>query len=596
MSAYSVTEPFPQFHDRAGNPLEAGYIYVGVAGATPMTTPITAYWDAACTVPAAQPIRTTNGYPTNNGAAARFFVNADDFSITVNDSTNSLVFTALNAGERFPSAIITGNFDASQVNYIQGDTGSQTRTVESKLRDIVSVFDFMTPAEIAAVKAGTFLVDVTAPIAAAVASPAQEIYFPQGGYLVSNNGSSDPAIYIQPVTAGKTLRGAGRQATVIRNVGNGAAIGSDGNPIQNNTSIHICDMSLEGQPGTGQGIRFYYTSQSTIERVDCYAHGDQGISLRSCAHISLVDCWSRSNTGVALLIAEDTFFTDVRGGTFEASASGAFVGLTGPGTAPRYTTFSGCAFRNNVNSNVDVNESADTRFVGCSFQTAGTTTTHHLLVNGLTGLASSVVVEGCSLVGINGAATTVGVYAEKCEDVVVSHSVIDCTGAVAYDIKATAAQTIIADNGVIAGTRTDASTSTVIREQSGTASIWSFSDGPLQLGFDVNANAFRFRGFPLAGVNSIFEIDQWRTWVQTATGQMRIKGTDPASAGDGYSLGPGLDSYTVATLPAGAPVGYMAIVTNQLGAPVWGAAPTPGGALSCAVIHWGGGTWTVFGK
>jgi len=598
MSAYSVTEPFPQFHDRAGNPIEAGYIYVGAAGALPLNTPITAYWDAACTVPAAQPIRTTNGYPTNNGAAARFYVNANDFSITVNDSTNSLVFTALNAGERFPASVITGNFDASQVDYTQGDTGSQVRTVESKLQDTVSVFDFMTTAQIAAVKAGTFLVDVTAPILAAIASPAQEIYFPQGGYLVDNTVAGTPAILIGSVTAGKTLRGAGRQATVIRNVGDGAAIASIGNAIIPNTSITIADMSIEGQPGTGPGVLLSYTSQAVLERLDLSAHGTDGIKVQLGAHISIIDCWSRVNTSDGLLIGDSAFFVDVRGCTFESnSRHGVTISQDGGAASPRWATFTGSAFRTNAVRNVNVEAVRDIRLFGCSSEVVGSgATLRHVSVDGGGGLASSVILDGCSIVGINGAATTVGVYAAACEDLTVSQSVIDCTGSTAYNLLGTASRTRLVQNAIIVGTETDNGTGTVKTTTSTTEYVQTTATSIMRLAFRAITNAFRFRTLVAGGTFPIFEMQGWRIWLDNTTANLRVKSTDPASQSDGLSVGPGLDSYTVATLPVGPPTGTMAIVTDNNAIPVWGAAPAGGGLFKCAVIHWGAGAWTIIGK
>ncbi len=59
--------------------------------------------------------------------------------------------------------------NSSLVAYDQGGTGSVETTVESKLQESVSVFDFMTAAEKADVKAGTASVDVTTAVQAAVA-------------------------------------------------------------------------------------------------------------------------------------------------------------------------------------------------------------------------------------------------------------------------------------------------------------------------------------------------------------------------------------------------------------------------------------------
>lgn len=611
MSAFSISEPFPTFSDRNGQPLEAGYLYFGVAGLDPVTNPVTVYWDAALTIPAAQPVRTLNGYPSNNGTASRLYVNAGDFSTSVRDSKNTLVFTALNSTLRIPASSITGQFDASQVDYTQGDIGSQTRTVESKLQDTVSVFDFMTPAQIAGVKAGTFLVDVTAAIAAAIASPARDIYFPQGGYLVSDNGSGDPAIWIQANIVGKTLRGAGRQATVIRNAGTGPAIGSDGTPIIPNTSIRIADMSIEGSPGTGSGIRFYYTSQSFIERVDCYGHGGAGIEISNGAHIAVNDAWSRSNTGNALNIGGEAYFVDVCGGTFESSSNGVEIDIGGGALSPRYITFTGCAFRGNTSSNAYVSQARDVRFFGCSFQCSGGTTLRHLSVNGGAGLASGVVADACSFVGINTAATTIGIEAANCEDVAILNSVVDCTGATAYNVAATATRTRFYDNAVIVGTQTNASASTFTRTTLTGSSSLGFGGGEGLVNFDALANAMKMRRVPVSnlpaagttqlGVLQLRALDsagllssEYRVW--SRGGNLVGSLTDPANITDGITIGPGVQTYTFATRPASAPVGTIIKITDSNFALGWGQVETGGGIINRFIIHTGGNVWTVIGN
>lgn len=80
------------FVDLQGNALDQGYLYFGVANGNPETTPITVYWDAAATIPAAQPIRTINGYPVYNGRPSPIFATVD-YSITARDKNSNLITT-----------------------------------------------------------------------------------------------------------------------------------------------------------------------------------------------------------------------------------------------------------------------------------------------------------------------------------------------------------------------------------------------------------------------------------------------------------------------------------------------------------------------
>lgn len=92
-----ITPPVRQFFDLDGNPLDAGYIYIGVTGANPETNPQQVYWDKDGLIPAAQPIRTINGSPARDGAAARIFTSVRTYSITVKNKRGIIVQSALNS-------------------------------------------------------------------------------------------------------------------------------------------------------------------------------------------------------------------------------------------------------------------------------------------------------------------------------------------------------------------------------------------------------------------------------------------------------------------------------------------------------------------
>lgn len=91
-----VTQPFLLFYDRAGEPLEAGYIYIGLPGQNPETNPITVYWDASLTTTAVQPIRTLAGYPSRNGSPSNIIASQSPYSILIKDKQGRLVYSDLN--------------------------------------------------------------------------------------------------------------------------------------------------------------------------------------------------------------------------------------------------------------------------------------------------------------------------------------------------------------------------------------------------------------------------------------------------------------------------------------------------------------------
>lgn len=101
----AVVTPFNIFQDQDGNPLEGGKIYIGTSGLNPETNPIGTYWDSALTIPAAQPIRTTGGYPSYLGNVANVWVNGD-YSITVRDKKDQLVFSSLTGSGLTPTGLL----------------------------------------------------------------------------------------------------------------------------------------------------------------------------------------------------------------------------------------------------------------------------------------------------------------------------------------------------------------------------------------------------------------------------------------------------------------------------------------------------------
>lgn len=112
--SFQVKPPFDVFPDVDGDPLEAGFIYIGTQGLDPKSNPISVYWDAALSIPAVQPIRTIGGFPSRAGSPASVFTSAPNYSILVENKNSSLVYSELN--------VIGPN--ATSINYLNGTTSS----------------------------------------------------------------------------------------------------------------------------------------------------------------------------------------------------------------------------------------------------------------------------------------------------------------------------------------------------------------------------------------------------------------------------------------------------------------------------------------
>jgi len=134
MSALSIQVPFPVFQDRDGQPLDNGYVWLGVANLNPQTNPVVAYFDEALTIIAAQPLRTINGYISNSGTPAQVYVDAVNFSILVQDSNGTMVYNFSDGSGISP--------DACGVEYVPPFTAGVSYPVCQKLEQTISAKDF----------------------------------------------------------------------------------------------------------------------------------------------------------------------------------------------------------------------------------------------------------------------------------------------------------------------------------------------------------------------------------------------------------------------------------------------------------------------
>lgn len=97
----TYAQVYPQFnvwYDTDGTPLNNGSVYIGEAGLDPENNPITVYFDTALSIPAPQPLTTTNGYITNNGSPAPIYIppTVTSYSLRTKNNAGTTIFNNLN--------------------------------------------------------------------------------------------------------------------------------------------------------------------------------------------------------------------------------------------------------------------------------------------------------------------------------------------------------------------------------------------------------------------------------------------------------------------------------------------------------------------
>lgn len=288
-----------QFFDNNGVILSGGKLFTYVAGTT---TPEATYTSSSGGTAHTNPIILDSAGRVPGGEI--WLTDGVTYKFVLQTSANVLIGTYDNI------VGINTAVNASQVTYTPAGTGAVTTTVQAKLRQTVSVFDFMTTAQITNVQSNVGSLDVTAPVNNAItavrAAGGGEVYFPPGTYLLNGIAGADGTLngilipFTNPNTqTGKILlRGAGR-STILKGGSSTMYVIrlSDSNcgiehlSINGNGPNSVTGIGLVPENVTDNTVPVYQTFNTIFDVwiQNCFT----GIQLTSGKPISGVDsgCW-----------------------------------------------------------------------------------------------------------------------------------------------------------------------------------------------------------------------------------------------------------------------------------------------------------------
>ena len=166
--------PKQQFFDANGNPLAGGKLYTYAAGTT---TPLATYTDSSGSVANSNPVI------LDSRGEASIWLGAAVYKLKLATSADVELWTVDNISAYNYDVLtsLAASSGSSLVGFIQSGASATSRTVQSKLRDTISVKDFGA--------VGNGVADDTSAIQAAInaviAAGGGDLYFPEGKYLHS---------------------------------------------------------------------------------------------------------------------------------------------------------------------------------------------------------------------------------------------------------------------------------------------------------------------------------------------------------------------------------------------------------------------------
>lgn len=270
--AFLSQVPRLYFVDSNGNPLVGGKLWTYQSGTS---TPLATFTTSAGTV------ANTNPIILDSRGEALVYLGSSAYRFYLTDANDVPIWAA-------PVDNITSGAGASSIQYVPAGTGAVATTVQKKLQEWVSIFDFMTEAQIADYQACTLTLDLSTAIQACIdyvfGRPMRgAVYLPPGWGRINSNLN---------MKYGVSMFGAGGTASLLYAYGcNGINFVTYGTSIG---SVFFEDFGLTSGSGTNWAAISVPTNASTMDglyfnRLRIYGF-NEGIGLSAVRSCTISNC------------------------------------------------------------------------------------------------------------------------------------------------------------------------------------------------------------------------------------------------------------------------------------------------------------------
>lgn len=217
------------------------------------------------------------------------------------DVTSALALKVSNSAIGAPSGVApldeNSTVPEQYLNFMQAGTGAVARTVQDKMRESVSIFDYLSDAQRADVIAGTKLLDVSAAINTALAEIGNngELFFPPYVYRVSNTITMPSTKHWQKIR-GTTSPAGGGGAGVLSKL-DFSTLPVNTTAIVTGGRSRIEDIGIFGPGasvgGTGTGVKISYEADLRNVTIQLF---NIGVDIVACYYTRLSDVSFRFNS------------------------------------------------------------------------------------------------------------------------------------------------------------------------------------------------------------------------------------------------------------------------------------------------------------